>query len=276
MITIKAAIANNPTEPFIFENLEIENPRADEVLVRIVATGICHTDIAVKEQSVKLPLPMVVGHEGAGVVEMVGDGVSNIAVGDHVVLSGDSCGNCHQCHHGLPSYCEEFIERNLTGFRVDGTSPLSKGGELVRGRFVGQSSFATYCCVPSRGAIKVDKDYALELLGPLGCGLTTGVGTVMNALRPSAGSSIAIFGAGTVGLSAVMGAALSGCQQIIVIDPVESRRDMAKNLGASHVLSASDDALVEEIISLNKFIGLIIKIISFKEFFKKNFKKFFL
>ncbi len=250
MNSIQAAIATDPNTPFTLGEYKLEKPRADEVLVRIVASGICHTDIAVKEQSVHLPLPMVLGHEGSGIVEMVGDAVDHLVVGDHVVLSGDSCGSCHKCQHGLPSYCDEFVERNLTGCRVDGTSPLSAEGELVRGRFVGQSSFATHSIVPGRAAIKVDKQYPLELLGPLGCGLTTGVGTVMNALRPSAGSKIVIFGAGTVGLAAVMGAVLSGCQQIVVVDPVSARRDMAMSLGATHALPANDAALVDELLSL--------------------------
>lgn len=252
MTTIRAAIATDPIKPFILGDYELEKPRADEVLVRIVASGICHTDIAVKEQAVKLPLPMVLGHEGSGIVEMVGDGVKHLSVGDHVVLSGDSCGSCRKCHHGLPSYCDEFVERNLTGCRVDGTSPLSAGSEPVRGRFVGQSSFATHSIVPGRAAIKVDNSYPLELLGPLGCGLTTGVGTVMNALRPRAGSSIAIFGAGTVGLAAVMGAVLSGCQQIIVIDPISTRREMAMSLGATHALPPNDSALIDELLSLTQ------------------------
>ena len=242
----------DPVEPFILGDYELEKPRADEVLVKIVASGICHTDIAVKDQAVTLPLPMVLGHEGSGIVEMAGDGVKHLSVGDHVVLSGDSCGSCRKCHHGLPSYCDEFVERNLTGCRVDGTSPLSVHSEPVRGRFVGQSSFATHSVVPGRAAIRVDDRYPLELLGPLGCGLTTGVGTVLNAVRPSAGSSITIFGAGTVGLAAVMGAVLSGCQVIIVIDPISSRREMALSMGATHALPPNDIALVDELLSLTQ------------------------
>ena len=123
MTTIQAAVALSPDEPFTIQAATLEPPRADEVLVRIVACGICHTDVAVKEQAVLLPLPMVLGHEGAGVVEAVGSAVPHLKVGDHVVLSGDSCGHCRQCHSGLPSYCDEFIARNLTGHRTDGTSP---------------------------------------------------------------------------------------------------------------------------------------------------------
>lgn len=248
---IEAAIATNPESPLSITTLDLEPPRPDEVLVKMVATGICHTDIAVKEQAVTLPLPMVLGHEGAGIVEAVGSQVSHLQVGDHVVLSGDSCGACRQCHAGQPSYCTEFVERNLTGCRVDGTTPASQHQEAVNSRFVGQSSFATHSIATGRSAIKVNAAYPLELMGPLGCGLTTGVGTIVNALRPPAGSSVAIFGAGTVGLAAVMGAVLTGCSRIIVVDPVESRRNIALETGATHVL-APDDALADEIVAMTR------------------------
>lgn len=249
---IQAALATTPDQPFVIREFDLEPPRPDEVLVRIAATGICHTDIAVKQQDVTLPLPMILGHEGAGVVEAVGSSITHLVPGDHVVLSGDSCGTCRRCQHGLPSYCDEFVERNLTGRRLDSSSPVHDEGAVVNGRFVGQSSFATHSVVSGRSAIKVYKEYPLALMGPLGCGLTTGVGTVMNALRPPAGSSIAIFGTGTVGLAAIMGAVLTGCKIIIAVDPVESRRAMAVEAGATHALDANDPALVEEILGLTQ------------------------
>ncbi len=247
-MTVEVALAVDRETPFEFRNVELEPPRADEVLVRIVASGICHTDIATKQQELGLPLPMVLGHEGSGVVEAVGSGVRNVVPGDHVVLSGDSCGLCRKCHSGLPSYCDEFVERNLTGMRVDGSSAMSADGEPVRGRFCGQSSFATRSIVPARSAIKIPEDLPLELLGPLGCGLITGVGTVLNALRPKPGDRIAVFGAGTVGLAAVMGAKLAGCAEIIAVDPVESRRALAMELGATSSLDATGD-VAEAIVS---------------------------
>lgn len=247
---IHAALATTPDQPFSIQSFDLDAPRPDEVLVRMVATGICHTDIAVKQQDVKLPLPMILGHEGAGVVEAIGSAITHLNIGDHVVLSGDSCGTCRRCQHGQPSYCDEFVERNLTGCRVDGTSPIHDHGSLVSGRFCGQSSFATHAISTGRSAIKVHSGYPLELMGPLGCGLTTGVGTVMNALRPPAGSSIVIFGTGTVGLAAIMGAVLSGCSTIIAVDPVESRRAMAIETGATHALDALDGGLAEELLGL--------------------------
>ena len=245
-----AAVALGPEQPFTFEEVELGDLRADEVRVRIVAAGICHTDVAVKEQSVNLPLPMVLGHEGSGIVEEVGSAVRHLSLGDHVVLSSDSCGVCRRCHAGLPSYCDEFVDRNLTGFRTDGSSPLSLRGEVLRGRFCGQSSFATQTICPGRSAIRIPSDLPLELMGPLGCGLTTGVGTVMNALKPAAGSSIAVFGVGTVGLSAVMGARLTGCETIIAIDLHQPRLDMARELGASACLHAVNDDVVSAILEL--------------------------
>jgi len=247
---IDVAVALSPKEPFEFRKVELLPPRPDEVRVRIKATGICHTDVAVKDQYFALPLPMVLGHEGAGVVEEVGDAVTHLAVGDHVVLCGDSCGHCKRCNQGLNFYCDEFVERNLTGLRPDGSTSLSDGGEELRGRFVSQSSFATQVIASSRGAIKIPKDLPLELMGPLGCGLTTGVGTVLNALKPQPGSNIAIFGAGTVGLAAVMGSGLAGCEKIIAVDVLPARLETAKELGATHCINAKEEDVVEAILSI--------------------------
>ncbi len=245
-----AAVALSPEQPFELREMELLPPRSDEVQVKIKATGICHTDIAVKEQVFALPLPMVLGHEGAGVVEQVGEAVTHVKVGDHVVLCGDSCGHCRNCHSGLPFYCTEFVQRNLSGERVDGSTCLVCDGEPMRGRFVAQSSFSTHVIASSRGVIKVPSDLPLELMGPLGCGLTTGVGTVMNALKPQPGSSIAIFGAGTVGLAAAMGAKLSGCSKIIVIDINQVRLEMALEIGATDVINPQQEAVVEKIQTL--------------------------
>ncbi len=249
---IDVAVAVAPDKPFEFRKVELLPPRADEIRVRIKATGICHTDVAVKDQYFALPLPMVLGHEGAGVVEEVGAAVNHIAVGDHVVLCGDSCGHCRSCNQGLNFYCDQFVERNLSGLRPDGSSSLADGDEVLPGRFVGQSSFATKVVASGRGAIKIPKDLPLELMGPLGCGLTTGVGTVQNALKPSPGSSIAIFGAGTVGLAAVMGARLAGCEKIIVVDVLAPRLEVATELGASHVIDAGKEDVVDAILSITK------------------------
>jgi aryl-alcohol dehydrogenase len=239
----QAAVARAAGAPFEFLSVALEDPRPDEVRVRLVATGICHTDVAVRNQDVLLPLPMVLGHEGAGVVEAVGSDVRGLVEGDHVVLTGDACGDCRSCLRGLPSYCAEFIERNLTGWRIDGSSPMRVGDTALRGRFVGQSSFASHTIVSARSAVRVARDLPLELLGPLGCGLTTGVGTVLNALKPSPGASLVIFGAGTVGLAALMGARLCGADPLIVVDTRDARLEMARALGATHTLRAGDSVV---------------------------------
>ena len=246
-----AAIAHSKDSPFEFREVTLEAPRHGEVLVRIVGSGICHTDISVKQEALGLPLPMVLGHEGSGVVEAVGEGVAHVTPGDHVVLSGDSCGLCRKCQSGLPSYCDEFVERNLSGLRMDGSSPASDPTGFLRSRFCGQSSFATHSVVPARVAIKVPRDLPLELLGPLGCGLITGVGTVVNALRPQPGTRIAVFGVGTVGLAAVMGARLSGCEQIIAVDTNASRLTLAEDLGATHSFLADTDT-AQHIVELTR------------------------
>ena len=242
-----AAIVREAGGDFQLEQVDVDEPRADEVLVRITASGICHTDVAVRNQDVKLPLPMVLGHEGSGVVEAVGSAVRHVIAGDHVVLSGDSCGICRSCHEGTPSYCDEFIGRNLSGLRTDESSPLSQAGAALPGRFCGQSSFATYSLAAARSVIRIDDDLPLELMGPLGCGLITGVGTVTNAMNPPAGSSIAVFGVGTVGLAAIMGAKLQGCAKIIAVDLKDTRLDMASELGATHCINAGNSDPVAEI-----------------------------
>ncbi len=242
---VTAAFAVGKNVPFDFREVRLEAPRPDEVLVEIVASGICHTDLSAKDELLGLPLPMVLGHEGSGVVRAVGSQVRHVAPGDHVVLSGDSCGACRKCQTGLTSYCDAFVERNLTGLRGDGTTPMTLDGEAARGRFCGQSSFASHAVVAAQSAIKVPKALPLELLGPLGCGLITGVGTVMNALKPRPGTRIAVFGVGTVGLAAVMGAVLSGCEQIIAVDPNTERLALARDLGATDCLAAGADVAQE-------------------------------
>lgn len=247
-----AAVAVAPDLPFEFREMDLLPPRPDEVRVKIKATGICHTDIAVKQQDFALPLPMVLGHEGAGIVEEVGAAIDHLEVGDHVVLCGDSCGHCRSCNSGQAFYCNEFAERNLTGERTDGTTSLSCDGKPVRGRFVGQSSFATHVVASGKGAIKIPKTLPLELMGPLGCGIATGVGTVMNALKPEPGSSIVIFGVGTVGLAAIMGARLVGCTRIVAVDVNPARLEMARSVGATHCIDAKQGNVVEAILHLTK------------------------
>jgi aryl-alcohol dehydrogenase len=247
-VAVTAAVLREQHGEFHFEELRLEDPRDNEVLVRVVATGICHSDLLVRDQEYPTPLPVVVGHEGAGIVERVGSGVHDLEPGDHVVMAGDSCGGCDPCQRGHPSFCHEMWPRNFSGVRPDGTTPLSGG---VGGSFFGQSALATYSIATRRCAVRVPADAPLELLGPLGCGVRTGAGIVLNGVPPETGMSLVVFGAGSVGLSAVMAARLAGCATIIAVDVVPSRLELALELGATHVLNAREESnLLEAIRSI--------------------------
>ena len=236
---IQAAVCREKGS-FRLEAVDLSEPQQDEVLVRIVATGMCHTDLAVRDQHLPLPLPAVLGHEGAGIVERVGNGVATLRKGDHVVLSYGSCGKCGNCLAGRPAYCAEFLAYNVGTRRPDGSCTHQQRGQPLTGCFFYQSSFATYALTHVRNAVKVADDLPLDVLAPLGCGIQTGAGAVLNCLRPRAGSSIAIFGAGAVGLSAVMAAATAGCATILVVDVLDSRLALAKELGATAVVNGRD------------------------------------
>jgi aryl-alcohol dehydrogenase len=256
---ITAAVTPAKSEPFVIETLELEEPRADEVRVRIVASGVCHTDLVVRDQHYPTPLPAVLGHEGAGIIDAVGERVTRLRPGDPVVLSFKSCGTCHSCREGERAYCLDLFAQNFAGTRPDGSTPLRRGEQPIHGMFFAQSSFATYALAHESNTVKVRADAPLELLGPLGCGVQTGAGAVMNTLNPRAGTSIAVFGAGSVGLSAVMAAHAVGCTPIIAIDPTASRREIAKELGATHVVDPSADdpvAAVREITGGGAFCSL--------------------
>ncbi len=231
---IKAAVLRKRGGPLEIESLEMEGPRDDEVLVRIVASGICHTDIGFCDYWDKADGPVVLGHEGAGVVEQIGKKVKSVRRGDHVVLSYQSCGHCGQCRRGHPTDCERFYEANFGFARLDGSNALYRSG--VRGHFFGQSSFATHALATERNTVKVSKRLNLEILSPLGCGLQTGAGTVMNSLKVTKGASIAIFGTGAVGLAATMAARIVGANPIIGVDIRPKRLKLALELGATHVI----------------------------------------
>lgn len=240
MNTITAAVARKSGEDFTIEQLTIDEPRANEVLVKVVGVGICHTDLAAKEQHLPVELPAVLGHEGSGIIEKIGSEVTGLSVGDHVVLSFDSCGHCHSCNTDHPSYCNEFFPINFRCTRADGSRGLHQDNQDIASHFFGQSSFGSYALASQSNVIKVRKDAPLELLGPLGCGVLTGAGSVMKAMACEAGSRIVITGGGAVGLSAVLGALVQQCATIIVVEPHASRREIALSLGATHVIDPMD------------------------------------
>ncbi len=231
---IQAAVLRKRGLSLKIESLEMEGPRDDEVLVRLVASGICHTDIDFCDGWDDPDDAVVLGHEGAGVVERVGKSVKSVGRGDHVVLSYQSCGHCRQCRSGNPAHCRHFYRANFGFQRLDGSNALRRSG--VRGHFFGQSSFATHSLATERNLVKVSKDLLLEVLSPLGCGLQTGAGTVMNSLKVSDGASLAIFGTGAVGLAAVMAARLVGAGPIIGVDRKPERLQLALKLGATHAI----------------------------------------
>lgn len=238
---IRVAVVRAACGEFAIETARLVDIRDDEVLVRIVASGLCHTDVAVRNGVMPTPLPAVLGHEGSGVVEAVGAAVHNVQPGDHVVMCYLSCGVCKECEAGRPSSCISIRPLCFGGCRPDGSHAIEgHDGSTLHDRFFGQSSFADYAVANERNVIKVDADLPLQLLGPLGCGLMTGAGAIWNELPVVPGSTVAIFGTGAVGLSAIMAARIAGAATIIAIDRVTERLTLAGELGATHGVDSSD------------------------------------
>ncbi|MFT3900991.1 MAG: NAD(P)-dependent alcohol dehydrogenase [Gordonia sp. (in: high G+C Gram-positive bacteria)] len=215
--------------------------RPGEVLVEIAGVGICHTDLTALAGYLPVPTPAVLGHEGAGRVVAIGDEVDGLAPGDAVVLSFSSCGACPACGKGRPAYCRAFALLNYSGHRADGSTTLRDNDGDVHGSWFGQSSWATHAIADVRNAVKVDDDLPLHRFGPLGCGLLTGAGTVLNVLRPEPGQRLGFWGMGTVGLAGVMAARAAGVEEIVAVDFHRDRLELARELGATHVFEPSDD-----------------------------------
>lgn len=246
---ISAAVLPAPKQKFNIASIELDTQlRPEEILVKIVATGLCHTDLAVRDQHIPFEIPAILGHEGAGIIEEVGSSVTKVKKGDHVILAPASCGKCSYCKSGHPSYCENFFPLNFGGHRADGSCPYhDHSGKAVSGFFFGQSSFATYSLAAENNVVKVQDDVPIEILGPLGCGLQTGAGTVLNVLKPAAGESIVVSGVGPVGLAAIMAAKAAGCTTIIAVDVFDNRLELAKSLGATHTINSRNVVPSEEV-----------------------------
>ena len=242
-----AALLTGLGSEFTLDEIDIDGPRAGEVLIEIKAAGLCHTDLAARDGVLPIAFPGVVGHEGAGVVLAVGDGVTKVAVGDRVGVTFNSCGACATCAGGHPAYCENFMAKNYGGARDDGSLPLSRNGEPVSGMFFGQSSFATVALANELNVVKVDAEIPFEMLAPLGCGIQTGFGAVTRSLAAQPGSALAVAGGGSVGLAAVLGGVVAGCSTIIVIEPHSSRRELALELGATHAIDPAAGGVTEQI-----------------------------
>lgn len=245
-----AAIAIGPGQPFEIDTVEIDAPRSNEVLVRIAACGICHTDLAVREGHLPMALPAVLGHEGAGEVLAVGDAVSKVSVGDRVALSFASCGECAMCQAGQPAYCSQFNLLNGAGCRTDGSCTHHRLGKPISGMFFGQSSFAGLALAYERNVVKIPDDVPFEVAAPFGCGIQTGAGAVLNSLDCQPGSSLLILGGGTVGLAAALAGLVRGCDPIIVSEPSPMRRQLAVDLGITHALDPAAGPLEGQLRSL--------------------------
>ncbi|HSW14398.1 MAG TPA: NAD(P)-dependent alcohol dehydrogenase [Solimonas sp.] len=233
---ILAAVSRVPKQPFSIETLRLDDPREDEVRVRIAGVGLCHTDLVGAAGALPLRLPAVFGHEGAGIIEATGRAVTKVKPGDRVVMSFRSCGECPQCRRQDPAYCRDAAQLNYRGCRVDGSATLVDAAGPLSGSFFGQSSFATHALASERNLVKIPDAMPLEISGTLGCGVQTGAGAVMRSLACRAGSSLLVLGGGAVGLSAVLGAVVQGCRQIVVVEPHVSRRELALQLGATQAI----------------------------------------
>ncbi|MBW8751694.1 MAG: NAD(P)-dependent alcohol dehydrogenase [Propionibacteriales bacterium] len=240
------AVVNEQGGDFSLEEVDLEGPRSDEVLVRMVATGLCHTDITMKGFLPAEMFPNVFGHEGAGVVEEVGADVSGIEVGDHVVMSFRSCRTCAKCSAGLVGYCESTLLLNYMGLRMDGSTSYTRDGSPVFGSFFGQSSLSRHAIAYADNCVVVDKSLDLTRLAPYGCGFQTGAGTVLNVLQPGADDSLAVFGVGAVGLAALAAARYAGAGTLVAVDPLAARRDIAERFGAIGV-DPTDASVVDRV-----------------------------
>lgn len=240
---IQAAVLYEVGRPFSVEEVDLEAPRQGEVLVRLAAVGVCHSDWHLMTGATRHPLPVVPGHEGAGVVESVGEGVTRVRPGDHLVLNwAPNCGRCFYCLHDRPSLCETYVNSLWAGTMLDGTTRLSQSGEPIY-HFSALACFADYAVVPQECCVPLSPEVPFPVAALIGCAVTTGVGAVLNTARVPAGSSVAVLGCGGVGLSVVLGARLAGAAQIIAVDTQETKGDMALAFGATDFVMAGPEAI---------------------------------
>ena len=242
--TATAAVLHEPHGQFSMEQVTLDDLKPDEILVRIEASGICHTDIAVQDM---LPMPAVLGHEGTGVVEQVGSAVSRIKAGERVTISYGSCNNCPNCLQELPYICDNSVQCNFGGSRLDGTHTIQLAGEPITAAFFQQSSFATHAITLERNVVSIDQGLSAQMLAPLGCGIMTGAGAILNTLQVGGKDSLVVFGAGTVGLSAIMAGRMVGAAPLIAVDINASRLDLALELGATHAFNAGEGEIPERV-----------------------------
>ena len=246
--TATAAVVYEAGGEFSLETVVLDEPRSDEILIRVDACGICHTDLIA--QGELTPLPVVLGHEGTGIVEMVGSAVQRIKPGDRVLVSYPWCGACPKCAEGRPYICNDAIALSFDGKRADGSMPISLGGTPIASAFFQQSTFASHALTPERNVVRIASDFPSELLAALPCGIQTGAGSIINTFRASARDNLAVFGAGAVGLSAVMMARLLSLSPIVAVDINPMRLDLALELGATHAIDAREGDVARRILEI--------------------------
>ncbi len=250
MIKSKAAIAWGPGQPLSIEEVDVMPPKAGEVLVRVIATGVCHTDaFTLSGDDPEGNFPAILGHEGGGIVEAIGEGVTSVEIGDHVIpLYTPECGECKFCLSGKTNLCGKIRETQGKGLMPDGTSRFYKDGQPIY-HYMGCSTFSEYTVLPEISLAKVNKEAPLEEVCLLGCGVTTGMGAVMNTAKVEEGATVAIFGLGGIGLSAIIGATMAKASRIIAIDINDSKFDLAKQLGATDCINPKNyDKPIQEVI----------------------------
>lgn len=252
---MRAALLEEAGKPLnVVSDVEVEEPGGDQVLVRVSNCGICHSDMSSAEAGIG-PLPMILGHEAAGVVEAAGPEVTRLAVGDKVVLTPLApCGFCYHCSRGAAQLCVD-AQKFMTGLFPDGSTPFSRGGQLVY-RGLGVGGFGEYAMLSQNGAVRIDPDIPLEIACVIGCAIQTGVGAVLNTAQVEAGSTVLVTGLGGIGLSIVQGARIAGASRIIVSDPIAERRDHAANFGATDILDPGQEDVVAKAIDLTAGIGV--------------------
>jgi S-(hydroxymethyl)glutathione dehydrogenase / alcohol dehydrogenase len=245
---MRAAVLADIGKKFEIKELEIDTPKKNEVLVKIKATGLCASDLNAVDGKRKLvPFPAVIGHEAAGVVEAIGENVTNVVPGDHVIISiVPNCGTCEYCKKGQPNFCSTAGDAMGQGGLFDGTSRLSLNGEKIN-QFLCVAAFAEYSVVPDSGIIKIDKAMPLDRAALISCAVLTGYGAVVNTAKVKAGSNVAVFGCGGVGLNTIQAAKIVGASQIIAVDITEEKLDLAKALGATHIVNSKNDDPVKMI-----------------------------
>jgi S-(hydroxymethyl)glutathione dehydrogenase / alcohol dehydrogenase len=239
--TAKAAVLYEVHKPLEVVDVEVGRPKAGEVLVRVVSAGVCHSDLHVMHGDLPSNLPVVIGHEGSGVVEEVGEGVTTVQKGDHVILVWRApCGTCFFCMRGKPILCDNGTKIRFSGRLADGTSRFSRNGEEIK-HFSGVSSFSEYTVLPVQGVVPIRKDVPLQTAALVGCAVMTGVGAVINTAQVEPGSSVLVFGSGGVGLNVIQGAALAGAEKVIAVDLLDNKLEFAREFGATHVVNSSKE-----------------------------------